>query len=100
MKESGLKEKWKDIVYSVKYNVCDSTHTGETICMLNARMEKHERHTRKEEILKLAVADHACLFDHAIDWKSVNILDYTCDFQQRKITDGLCICKHTGAVDE
>ena len=45
----------------------------------------------KGEILKSAVAEHACLLDHAIDWESANVLDYTGDFRERKITEELRI---------
>ena len=50
----------------------------------------------KGEILKSAVAKHACLLDHAIYWESANVLDYTGDFRQRKITEALRIHRHTG----
>ena len=65
---------------------------------LDARMKEHKRHTTKGEILKLAVADHACIFDHAIDWKSASVLDYTCDFRQRKITKAIHIHEHMDAL--
>ena len=68
------------------------------MCTLDARMKEHRRHTMKGEILKLAVAKRACLLDHAIDWESVHILDYTGDFRQRKITEALRIRGLTGVL--
>ena len=50
------------------------------------------------EFLKSAVAKHACLLDHAIDWESANVLDYTGDFLQRKIPEALRIRRHTGVL--
>ena len=88
----------KDVVYSVMCDECDSTYIGETMRTLDARMKEHRRHTMKGEILKSAVAEHACLLDHAIDWESANVLDYTGDFGQRKITEALRIRRHTGVL--
>ena len=65
---------------------------------LDARMKEHRRHTMKGEILKSAVAEHACLRDHSIDLKSANVLDYTGDFRQRKIMEALRIHRHTGVL--
>ena len=70
----------KDIVYSVKCDECDSTNIGETMPTLDVRMKEHRRHTTKGEILKSAVAEHACHLDHTIGGKSANMLDYTGDF--------------------
>ena len=52
----------------------------------------------KGEILKSAVAEHACLLDHAIDWKSANVLNYTGDFRLYKIMEVLRIRRHTGVL--
>ena len=53
--------------------------------MHDARMRERRRHTMKGDIFKSAVAEHACLLDHAIDWKSANVLDYTGDFRQSRL---------------
>ena len=36
------------------------------------------------------------LLYHTIDWQSANVLDYTRNFRQRKISEALHIRKHTG----
>ena len=91
-------------MYSVKCDERDSTYARETMRTLDARMKEHRRYTMKGEILKSAVVEHACLLDHAIDWKSTiaNVLDYEVDLRQRKIMEAIRNRRHTGvgSVDE
>ena len=83
-------------MYSVKCGDCDTTYIGETMRTLDARMKEHKQHTIRGETSKSAVAEHALLLDHTIDWQSANVLDYTRNFRQRKISEALHIRKHTG----
>ena len=90
------KEQRNGIVYGVKCDDCDSMLIGETMRTLDARMKAHKRHTAKGEILKSAITEHACMLEHAIDWKSPSVLDYMCDIQQCKITEAMHIHQHMG----
>ena len=67
IKDGIPNEHRKDVVYSVKCDECDCTYIGETMRTLDARMKEHRRQKMKGEILKSAVAEHACLLDYAID---------------------------------
>ena len=65
---------------------------------LDASVKEHKPHMKKGEMLKSAVAEHESLLDHTVDWQSANVLHYTMNFCQHKITEALHIGKHAGVL--
>ena len=93
---SGLKdkiapEKRKGVVYCVTCKECDSVYVGETLRNLMVRMPEHKRHARGGEVQRSAVAEHAAVEDHQIDWEDAKVLDTAQAWDRRKYKEALHI---------
>ena len=93
---SGLKdkitpEKKKGAVYCVTCKECDSVYVGETLRNLMVRMPEHKRHARGGEVQRSAVAEHAVVEDHQIDWEDAKVLDTAQAWDRRKYKEALHI---------
>ena len=71
-------------MYCVTCKECDAVYVGETLWNLTVRMQEHKRHARGGEVQRSAVAEHAVVEDHQIDWEDANVLDTAQAWDRRK----------------
>lgn len=81
----------KGVVYKVPCGDCDAVYVGETLRTLPTRLKEHQRHTRKCELERSAIAEHACTLAHVIDWEKASVMDQEQDWTCRKIKEALHI---------
>ena len=58
------------MVYDVPCEDCDQSYIGESGRSLEVRLAEHQRHVRKGDITRSAIAEHAILQVHRMDWES------------------------------
>ena len=102
---SGIKDRipmddMKGVVYSVKCKDCEDEYIGETLRSMKVRMKEHERHTRFGRIDESAVAEHARVNDHVIDWAGAKVLDTDCGRMSRRVREALHIAKMQPAMNK
>ena len=85
--------KRKGVVYSIECNDCDYVYVSQMGQTLEDRCKEHERHTRLFAAEKSAVADHASMFGHSINWKSAEVLDTAAGMVKRRINQKLHILR-------
>ena len=68
-------EKKKGVVYEVKCKDCQESYVGETLRSMTVRLKEHERHTKNSRIDLSAVAEHARMNNHEIDWSDARIVN-------------------------
>lgn len=93
IKDPVPREKKNGVVYQVSCNNCEETYVGETLRSMKTRMSEHARHARNGRIDLSAVAEHARMEDHAIDWEGAKILDREQGWHARKVKEALFIKK-------
>ena len=88
------------VVYKVPCHDCEEVYVGETMRTLSTRVQEHKRHTRKAELQRSAIAEHACSRGHRICWEGADIVDRESDWRSRKMKEALYIYteKRKGAV--
>ena len=70
---------------------CSSVYGGETGRTLADRCAEYQRKTRLGAADKSAVAEHALVLEHNINWKSAKVLDTTAGLVQRRVKESLHI---------
>ena len=85
--------KRKGVVYCIECNDCECIYIGETGRTLEDRLKEHQRHTRLGAFEKSAVAEHALLCGHTINWQSARVIDKDAKVVQRRIKESLHIEK-------
>ena len=85
---SGIKDKIptskrKGVVYSIECSDYSAVYIGETGRTLEDRLKEHQWHTRLGAVEKSAVAEHALLLSHEIDWKNAKVIDFASGVSQR-----------------
>ena len=68
-------------------------YMGETIRSMTIRMKEHIHYTRDSRIDLLAVAEHAIVNGHGIDWATAKVIDSAKTTQARKVEDILHIAR-------
>ena len=58
------------MVYEVPCEDCDQSYIGESGRSLEVRLAEHQWHVRKGDITRSAIAEHAILQVHRMDWES------------------------------
>ena len=90
MKDKIALERRKGVIYIIN-SACGyiRTYIGETGRTLEIRMKEHKRACIKADFEKSAVAEHAWLSGHYIDWDNVEVLDQEKDLCRRKVKEGI-----------
>ena len=68
-------------------------YVGETIRSMAVRIKEHTRHTRDSRIDLSAVAEHAAVNGHEIDWATAKVIDSAKTTQARKVKEALHIAR-------
>ena len=71
---------------------CQAVYVGETLRTLPTRLQEHQRHTRKGEMQRSAIAEHACSLQHQLNWNGAGVIDLELDWRSRKMKEALHIC--------
>ena len=66
-------------VYKVPCQECQAVCVGETLRTLPTRLQEHQRRTRKGEVKRLAITEHACSLQHQINWSGAGVIDHELD---------------------
>ena len=101
----GLKDKIAisrkaGVVYEVACGDCDSSYIGESGRCLEVRIGEHKRHVKKGEVGRSAIAEHAVLKSHAIDWGSASVVDVSTKYWQRRVKEALHIAKRENLMNK
>ena len=78
------------VIYKISC-LCGDTYIGETERNANIRIKEHKAACRLAKFEKLAVAEHAWMDGHIIEWDQVEILDTSKDLNERKVKEALYI---------
>ena len=93
-------EEKKGVVYSVKCQDCEGEYVGETLRSMKVRMSEHKRHTRLVWTDQSAVAEHAWMNDHTIDWASAKVVDSDRRTGSHRIREALHIARSSPATNK
>ena len=64
----------KGVVYEVSNKDCSGQNVGETLRTMAVRLQEHTRHTRNGRTDLSAVAEHAVVESHEIDWTTAKVI--------------------------
>ena len=84
----------KGVIYRVPCQDCPKVYIGETGRKLSTRLTEHKRHCRLMQPEKSAIAEHAIVEDHRIDFDGSEALLTEDRFWPRKIKEALLIRRH------
>ena len=59
--------------------------------LVGVRLAEHQRHVRKGEITRSAIAEPAILQVHGMDWESARVIDTSKKYWQRRVKEALHI---------
>ena len=79
------------MVYKVLCQDCQVVYVGQTLPTLPTRLQEHQRHTRKGEVLRSAITEHACSLQHRTNWNGPDVVDHELDWRSRKLKEALHI---------
>ena len=88
------------VVYEVPCEDCDQSYIGESGRSLEVRLAEHQRHVRKGEITRSAIAEHAILQVHRMDWESARVIDTSRKYWQRRVKEALCIAQSEKKINK
>ena len=97
LKDSTPSNQQRNIVYQVHCTQCEETYIVETSGTLGTTLEEHLGHARTGHPELSALADHAIMKDHRIDWENPKMLDYEKATVPRKIKEAARI--HSQRID-
>jgi hypothetical protein len=75
IKDKDPIERSAGVVYEIPC-ACGQTYVGETKRALGTRLKEHQAATRRGEIHKSAIAEHAWTHKHQLSWAETRILDH------------------------
>lgn len=97
-----------DCIYEIPCGSCEKTYVGETGREIETRLKEHKtevekvtghkftrsrKDTIKEESFKSAVAEHAAIENHVIDWEKSKAIGLESNRFKRWIKEAIEICK-------
>ena len=82
------------MIYALSCKDCEKKYIGETARAIGVRTGEHKRNTRFQQVHASAVAAHANLEGHTIDWMRPQILDRSTRTQHRKTKEALWIANY------
>ena len=74
VKDQDPLEKKSNVVYQVPCS-CGRVYIGETKRALETRMKEHKAATRRGELEKSAITEHAWKHHHQVEWDEIKVLD-------------------------
>ena len=74
VKDQDPLEKKSNVVYHVPCS-CGRVYIGEMKRALETRMKEHKAATRRGELKKSAIAEHAWNHHHQVEWEEIKVLD-------------------------
>ena len=83
MKDKIALERRNGVIFKINC-ACGDTYIGETGRTLEIRMKEHKSACVKADLKKSAVAEHAWLSGHYIDWDNVEVLDQENDLSMKE----------------
>ena len=84
------------MVNRVSFEDCDEVYLGEMLRIHSMCQQEHQRHTQNAEVLRIAIAEHACGLGHRIDWDGAGIIEQEMGWRLRKMKKALYICLEKG----
>ena len=90
----------KGAVYEINCVECPDSYIGETGWSFNVWRSEHLRHTKAGRFDLSAVAEHACLSGHKIDWDNAKVLDFEKNWMARKTLEALHIARKKAAINK
>ena len=78
-------------MYEVSCKDCSGQYVGETLRTMAVRMQEHTCHTRNGRTDLSAVAEHAVVESHEIDWTTAKVIDTASNNRTRKVKQALQI---------
>ena len=75
------------MVYEVPCEDCDQSYIGES----GRSLAEHQRHVRKGDITRSAIAEHTILQVHRMDWESARVIDTSRKYWQLRVKEALLI---------
>ena len=91
LKDSNNPEVQRGTVYKIKCQDCPSVYIGETGRTARIWLAEHLAHAKKGRIDLSAVAEHATLENHRIEWKKVEVIDHEKKTVRRRVKEALWI---------
>ena len=74
VKDQDSLEKKSNVVYQVPCS-CGHVYIGETKRALQTRIKEHKVATRRGELEKSAITEHAWKHHHKVEWDEIKVLD-------------------------
>ena len=84
----------KSGVYQIDCAECDAKYVGQTGRNLSQRVKEHRTATKKGQILKSGIAQHAWDAHYDITWNNIKVLEQEPRERRRQIKEALLIKQH------
>ena len=94
------KEDCKVIVYELLSKDCSGQYVGETLATMAVIMQEHTRYTRNGRTDLSAVAEHAVVESHEIDWTTAKVIDTAASAPTRKAKEALHIAQKAPSMNK
>ena len=79
------------MIYRVECKDCDGAYVGKTCRTVNERVKEHKAHTLYNRVDLSAIAEHAVMSGHQIDWEHPQVLDQEAKTVCRRVKEALFI---------
>ena len=101
IKDSGENDKKNGVIYEIKCGDCGENYIGETMRSLKTCLGEHRCHAKPGARYELsAVAEHAQVNKHQIDWDSAVVVGRERRWHPRKVKETLMICAKKLAMNK
>ena len=94
------KEDCKGVVYEVSCKDCYRQDVEETFRTRVVRMQEHTRHAQNGRTDLSAVAAHAVVESHEIDWTTTKVIDTATNTRTRKVKEALHIVQKATSMNK
>jgi len=81
----------RDDVYKIPCTACNSSYIGQTGRKLSQRLDERRRAVKQADFNSSALAKHAWMCDHAVDWTNVKVMCNPRDYTTRILEEAVFI---------
>ena len=90
----------KGVVYEISCEDCSGQYVGETHRTMAVRMYEHSPYTWNGRTDVSAVAEHAVVVSHEINWTTAKVINTAANTRMRKIKEALHIARKVPSMNK
>jgi len=83
----------RDVVYKIPCTACNNSYIGQTGRKLSQRLDERRHAVKQADFNTSALAKHAWMCDHAVDWTNVKVLSNPRDYTTCILEEAVIVCR-------